>query len=173
MNVMDLTFRGAPGTVTGSKYLVEHEGFTTIVLESGFTDSYGVHQYVNGADGDLGRVVADGITWGFGEFAENRDLVAWLRRFNADPAHTRKVHFYGMDLPGGDGGVLPRARTERPLEAGVRLSLELSQRGAPGERRNTSVVLEANAEARVGAEASIPDRAFAFWGYRITVGDDA
>lgn len=92
------------------RYLVERLGFTTIVLESGLTESYRVHQYVSGDAGDLTEVVANGITWGFGRLAESRELVGWLRQYNQDSVHRRKVHFYGMDLTGGDTDQLPQAR---------------------------------------------------------------
>lgn len=45
------------------RYLVERLGFTIIVLESGLTESYRVHQYVNGGDGDLADVATTGVTW--------------------------------------------------------------------------------------------------------------
>ena len=92
------------------RFLVEHRGFTAIALESGFTESYRVYQIANGGDGDLGAVVRQGITWGMGEYPENEELVGWIRRYNMDPAHRRKVHIYGMDLSGGDTDLLRQAR---------------------------------------------------------------
>ena len=92
------------------RFLVEHRGFTAIALESGFTESYRVYQIANGGDGDLGEVVRQGITWGMGQYPENEELVAWIRRYNMDPAHRRKVHIYGMDLSGGDTDLLRQAR---------------------------------------------------------------
>ena len=92
------------------RYLVEHHGFTAIAIESGLTESRRVHDYVNGAPGDEREIVREGLTWGFGEYEENLKLMRWLRAWNADPKHARKVHLYGIDQPGGAGGTLPNAR---------------------------------------------------------------
>jgi erythromycin esterase len=44
----------------------------------------------------------------FDAFAENRELIEWMRQYNADPAHHRKLHFYGIDLSlGGPSGSIP------------------------------------------------------------------
>ena len=40
-----------------------------------------------------------GWSHGFGTFEANRELVEWMRHYNADPAHQRKIQFYGFDSP--------------------------------------------------------------------------
>jgi erythromycin esterase len=85
------------------KYLVERQGFTAIAIESGIVESRLVHQYVRGAAGELNEVLAQGVTWSFDQLPQNRELVAWLRDYNADPRHARKVNFYGFDVPGSPG----------------------------------------------------------------------
>jgi erythromycin esterase-like protein len=40
-----------------------------------------------------------------GQLEANRDLVEWMRAYNADPAHARKLSFYGFDIPSGNMGV--------------------------------------------------------------------
>ncbi len=40
-----------------------------------------------------------GFSHGFGKFEANRELVEWMRHYNADPAHQRKLQFYGFDSP--------------------------------------------------------------------------
>lgn len=92
------------------QYLVEREGFTAIGLETGFSESRAVARYVLGGPGDAASITRDGLTWGFGNFAENVELIAWIRRWNADPKHTRKVRFYGIDLSGAANGVFPNGR---------------------------------------------------------------
>ena len=91
-------------------FLVERMGFTAVVLESGVTESYRLHQFANGGEGTVQEVVRAGVTWGMGAYPENEALLAWIRRYNADPSHRRKVQIYGMDLSGGDTDELPQAR---------------------------------------------------------------
>ena len=92
------------------QYLIEHEGFTAVGLESGFSESRVVDRYINGGPGDAASIARDGITWGFGLFRDNIALVAWLRAWNADPKNSRKVHFYGIDLSGGANADFPNPR---------------------------------------------------------------
>jgi erythromycin esterase len=82
------------------RHLVETQGFTAIAIESGIVESRDVHDYVRGAAGALDDVVRRGLTWTFDRLPQNRDLVEWLRAYNADPQHLHKVNFYGFDLPG-------------------------------------------------------------------------
>lgn len=84
------------------RHLVEHDGFTAIALESGLSESRRLHDYVAGGPGDGKSLVRSSLTWGFGRYAENLELIEWMRRYNLDPAHERKIGFYGIDLSGGD-----------------------------------------------------------------------
>jgi erythromycin esterase len=85
------------------EYLVQVKDFTAIAIESGVTEGRIVHNYVRGARGDLSAVVADGIAWTFDQLPQNRALVRWLREYNSDPRHGRKISFYGFDVPGSPG----------------------------------------------------------------------
>lgn len=85
------------------QYLVQEKGFTTIAIESGVVEGRKVHDYVNGAPGDLQSVVKEGISWTFDRFPQNRDLIRWMREYNADSHHPRKLSFYGFDVPGSPG----------------------------------------------------------------------
>ena len=85
------------------RYLVEHHGFTAIAIESGLNEAQRLHNYVAGGPGDARQLVRDSLTWGFGRFTENVELIEWIHRYNADPAHRRKIRFYGIDMSGGDG----------------------------------------------------------------------
>ncbi|MCW6534849.1 erythromycin esterase family protein [Sphingomonas lycopersici] len=84
------------------RYLVEHHGFTAIALETGVSESRALDDYVAGDSGDARQLARDNFSWGFGRYAENVALLEWMRGYNADPAHTRKLHLYGIDLSGGD-----------------------------------------------------------------------
>ena len=78
------------------RHLVVHGGLTAVALESGLADTRPVGDYVLGGPGDATTLVAASLSWGFGEFQANVDLVRWLRAWNA--AHpARRVRFYGID----------------------------------------------------------------------------
>ena len=97
------------------RLLITRFGFTAVALESGFTESRALARFVAGeAVGDASRVVNSGMTWAFGEYDENRELIEWIRSYNADPSHTRKVRLYGMDVTGGNGAITADERACRP-----------------------------------------------------------
>ncbi len=84
------------------EFLVEKLGFTAVAIESGLPDAKMVYDYVLGAD-EPPDMWNQGFTWTMATFGEMRDLVEWMRRYNRDPTHTRKIRFYGMDVAGGNG----------------------------------------------------------------------
>jgi erythromycin esterase len=90
------------------EYLVHEKSFTAIAIESGIVESRRVHDYVRGGDGDPASTMSDGISWTFDRYSQNAALVRWLREYNADPRHARKVNFYGFDVSGSPG--IPRAK---------------------------------------------------------------
>ncbi|MDX2057924.1 MAG: alpha/beta fold hydrolase [Gemmatimonadales bacterium] len=104
------------------RYAVTRLGYTAIAIESGFTEGVVVDRFIQGGPGDLDSVVAVGFTSGFHAFPEQRELVRWLREHNAGAA--RKVHFYGIDVPGDVGGYDGAPRT-------VAAALEYLERVAP------------------------------------------
>jgi erythromycin esterase len=85
------------------QYLVEKKGFTAIALESGIIEGRLVHDYVRGGDGDFRAVLSRGLSWTFDQLPQNVALIRWLRDYNANPRHPRKVNFYGFDVPGSPG----------------------------------------------------------------------
>ena len=82
--------------------LVENHGFTAIAIESGLSESRRLRDYVAGGAGDARQLARESLTWGFGRLAENVALIDWVHDYNANPEHERKVHFYGIDMSGGD-----------------------------------------------------------------------
>lgn len=82
--------------------LVEQLGFTAIALESGFSEARRANDFVMGGPGDAQDIARAALTWGFGAYGENVELLRWIRRYNENPARTSKVKFYGIDLSGGD-----------------------------------------------------------------------
>lgn len=94
------------------RYLVEERGFTAIAIESGLHESRRLHDYAAGGSGDVRDLARTGLTWGFGRFPENIELIEWIRAYNLDPRHKRKVAFYGIDMSGGDAdGAWARGRS--------------------------------------------------------------
>jgi erythromycin esterase len=83
-------------------YLIEHCGFTAIALETSFSESRAVHDFVLGGGGNAADVARRSLTWGFGEYAENAALIQWMRDYNRRAAPRRKIRFYGIDLSGAD-----------------------------------------------------------------------
>ena len=101
------------------QYLVQEMGFTAIAIESGVSESRQVHDYVLGGPGELKDILTRGITWTFDRMPQNAALVTWIREYNADPKHIRKINFYGFDVPGSPGN--PQA--SRGLHTGLEEAL--------------------------------------------------
>ncbi|HII79392.1 MAG TPA: erythromycin esterase family protein [Methanosarcina sp.] len=80
--------------------LVEKHGYSAIAIESSFPRARVVDEYLAGrAPGSYEAVQDTGFSHGFGRLEANRELVEWMRRYNADPSHHVKLHFYGFDSP--------------------------------------------------------------------------
>jgi erythromycin esterase-like protein len=84
--------------------LVEAHGFTAIAVESSFPRGRFVNEYVNGSSNAGGPTSFDdvqecGFSHGFGRMAANRELIEWMRAYNADPSHGPKLQYYGFDSP--------------------------------------------------------------------------
>jgi erythromycin esterase-like protein len=80
--------------------LVEAHGYSAIAIESSFPRARLVNEYVAGRGPISYEEVQDaGFSHGFGRLDANRELVEWMRRYNAHPAHGVKLRFYGFDSP--------------------------------------------------------------------------
>lgn len=80
--------------------LTEAHGFSAIAVESSFPRAHLVNAYVAGhGPASYEAVREDGFSHGFGRFEGNRELVEWMREYNAAPAHPVKLRFYGFDSP--------------------------------------------------------------------------
>ena len=123
--------------------LVEAHGYSAIAVESSFPRSRVVNEYVAGREpADYDLIAESGFSHGFGRLAANRELVEWMRVYNADPARPVTLQFYGCDGPTEMTG------TDSPRQL---LSLALDYLAAidgdgGGERR-------ARIEALLGADA--------------------
>ena len=80
--------------------LVEAHRYSAIAIESSFPRASIVNEYVAGRGPESYEAVLDtGFSHGFGRLDANRELVEWMRTFNADPSHKVKLQFYGFDSP--------------------------------------------------------------------------
>jgi erythromycin esterase len=109
------------------KYLVEEHGFAAIAIESGLTESRVVYDFVHGGSGELQEVLAQGLSWTFDNLPQNAELIRWMRAYNADPRHTRKISFYGLDVPGSPGN----PQVKRGMRTGIDDALRFVQRVDP------------------------------------------
>ncbi len=80
--------------------LVEAHGYSAIAIESSFPRGRLLNEYVLGRGPATYEAVRDaGISHSFGKLEANRELVEWMRQYNADPAHPVRLQFYGFDSP--------------------------------------------------------------------------
>ena len=80
--------------------LVEAHGYSAIALESSFPRARLVNEYVAGRGPATYEAVQDtGFSHRFGQLDANRELVEWMRSYNADPSRRVKLQFYGFDSP--------------------------------------------------------------------------
>jgi erythromycin esterase-like protein len=82
------------------KHLVESNEIQILAFESGLIESRMVNDYINGADLNLDTVLAQGISYTFGQFSQTRELMVWLRETNASREKEARVKFYGFDMAG-------------------------------------------------------------------------
>jgi erythromycin esterase len=87
------------------RYLAERHGFSAFAMESGFVEGWQPDRWVRGGDGELGEVMANGMTSLMGLWTQLRDLLEWMRQHNR--MAPRPVGFYGIDLPGSMVSLLP------------------------------------------------------------------
>ncbi|MEV6239961.1 erythromycin esterase family protein [Lentzea sp. NPDC051838] len=73
-------------------------GYRSIALETCRIRGMRVNDYVHGGPGDLDTVMKEGFSHRFGEWPANRELVAWMREYNADKPQEDKLAFHGFDF---------------------------------------------------------------------------
>lgn len=79
--------------------LVETQGFRSIAIESDIIAGLQVDAHIASGQGTLDEVMTGGFSHGFGGVQANRDLVVWMRQFNAGRNEMDRVRFYGFDPP--------------------------------------------------------------------------
>jgi erythromycin esterase len=80
--------------------LVQAHGYSAIAVESSFPKARVVNDYVAGRGPESYEALQDtGFSHGFGRLEANRELVQWMRAYNAAASHPIKIRFYGFDSP--------------------------------------------------------------------------
>lgn len=111
------------------QFLVEEQGFTAIATETSFTGSSVISEFIAGGSGAVPHIGAI-------PSAEDEELLLWMKAYNADPAHPRKLRFYGIDL--GLGGL----GNGYPSPAPIRAALRYAATTSPDELAPLRVKLE-------------------------------
>jgi erythromycin esterase len=109
------------------EFLVTEDGFTTVAIEAGWSDVLPLDEYVTTGHGDPRKLLADVYYWALNT-EEFLSLVRWMRRYNQDAAHPKKLHFLGFDVQFASHGV-PAViayldKVDPPLAARAREFLE-------------------------------------------------
>jgi erythromycin esterase len=79
------------------EYLVEKQGFTVFAIEANWPESLAINDYVLHGKGDAKTALAGIYFWTW-DTEEVLEMIEWMRRYNADPRHRRKVEFQGFDM---------------------------------------------------------------------------
>ncbi|HEY3836122.1 MAG TPA: erythromycin esterase family protein [Bryobacteraceae bacterium] len=78
------------------QFLVEKSGFTVFGIENNWPETLAINDYVLTGKGDGDRLLHNQFIWWQTE--DEREMVRWMRTYNQDLAHTRKLKFYGFDM---------------------------------------------------------------------------
>lgn len=79
------------------EFLVEEMGFRVFAIEANLPEAYAVDEYIRTGQGDPAKVLY-GLQFWTWDTREVLDMILWMRAYNADPQHTRKLRFYGVDM---------------------------------------------------------------------------
>jgi erythromycin esterase len=82
------------------QYCVTKLGFTAVALETRLSSSKALYDYVLGRRTLSDAELAQSISFGFGAFSENLELLHWLRSYNATKPPSRQVRVYGTSSSG-------------------------------------------------------------------------
>lgn len=108
------------------RQLVEEEGYRTIAVESDCVAGLLVDDYVTTGAGALDDVLERGFSHDLGASAASRELVRWMRAFNAGRPAFDQVRFAGFDGP------LEMAWAASPRETLTALHRTLADHVDPG-----------------------------------------
>ena len=79
------------------EYLVEKKGFTIFAMEADWPESLSINEYVVNGTGDAQSALDQLYFWTWNT-EEVKELVQWMRKYNEDPKHAKKIKFSGFDM---------------------------------------------------------------------------
>lgn len=79
------------------EYLATELGFTVYIIEANLPGALAVNDYVLHGKGDAVSALAETFMW-VHDTQEVLEFIEWMRRYNADPKHPRKLKFYGSNV---------------------------------------------------------------------------
>lgn len=79
------------------EFLVNEMGFTIFGIEATMPEAFDVKEYVLTGNGDPAKALA-GLYFLAWYTEEVLDMIRWMREYNADPSHEKKLKFYGFDM---------------------------------------------------------------------------
>ncbi|SDM38568.1 erythromycin esterase family protein [Allokutzneria albata] len=109
------------------QYLVQHEGYRCLAIESDCVAGLLVDDYVTEGVGSLDDVLQSGFSHRVGEYEATRELLVWMREFNRDRPFADPVRFAGFDAP------LEMTSAASPRQALTELHRYLSATALPCE----------------------------------------
>lgn len=79
------------------EYLVEKMGFTALMMPFDYLQADRINAYIQTGEGNAAELLKGFAT--LFDVQEILDTIEWMRRYDADPAHARKISFYGFATP--------------------------------------------------------------------------
>jgi erythromycin esterase len=79
------------------EFLATKMGFTVFGIEANWPESLAVDDYVVNGTGDPEKALAGMYFWTWNT-EEVLEMIRWMRRYNENPDHPKKLHFYGFDM---------------------------------------------------------------------------
>ena len=79
------------------EFLVEKMGFTAFAIEASLPEAFDIDHFVLTGEGDPPAALRALYFWTWNT-EEVLDLIRWIKDYNSDPSHPRKVRFYGFDI---------------------------------------------------------------------------
>jgi erythromycin esterase len=78
------------------EFLASEMGFTVFGIEATMPEGFDVNEFVLNGKGDPAGALAGLYFWTW-DTEEVLDMIRWMRNYNIDPRHEKKVKFYGFD----------------------------------------------------------------------------
>jgi erythromycin esterase len=142
------------------EYLVAKQGFTVFAIEANQPECRAINDYVLHGKGDAREALAGIYFWTWNT-EEVLAMIEWMRAWNADPAHARKVQFTGFDM---QTSAVAHATVAAFLQrvAPDRAAAWLAPVAALADRRAAAVVGRTTPEERARLTAGVAALAAAF-----------